>query len=183
MILGHLHAQQRRIRLVRERQHLGVVAVPGNGGMMARIVWRPGPPEQLQLRITRAAVAPDAANARAGINGQPAVVNAVAALGDPGVPTVHIDNISKDALLAVGFEEPVLESNIFTGRTVLVALRPDAEPVQVTVGDTFSIDGSNRPESLRALVTPITSDPAAPPYLPLRTVEHAFAAEYLYCFS
>ena len=137
MILGHLHAQQRRIRLVRERQHLGVVAVPGNGGMMARIVWRSGPPEQLQLRITRAAVAPDAANARAGINGLPAVVNAVAALGDPGVPTVHIDNISKDALLAVGFEEPVLESNIFTGRTVLVALRPDAEPVQVTVGDNF----------------------------------------------
>ena len=87
MLLGHLHAQQRRLRLIRDRQHLGIVAVPGLGVPEARIVWRPGPPENLQLRITRANVGEGADEPRIGLNGLPGVVNAVAAQGDPGVPT------------------------------------------------------------------------------------------------
>ena len=155
VLLGHLHSQQARIRRVQQRAHLGIERVAGSG-IVAKVVWRHGLPESLQLRLSYAVLAQDSGQQRdADLDGMPALTTARVAHGEPGVPTVAIDNVAIETLHAIGFPVPTRERGLLSGRTVLLPPVPDAEPVPVRLGDHFSIDGSRRPESMRILFEPV----------------------------
>ena len=168
----HWHHQQRTLTRAEHRRALGVVGIMGQQ-VVAIVQWVSGPPESLQVLISGARPI-DRSRDRVpppvdGFQPVQQVIHLPGANADRA--NLSVPNVTAAQLAAAGFVEPVLYDGTHTGETIEFALLGGSSHV-ATIGQYFSIDGSEDDDNIRALVDP----PCPPAYHPYETAETVHSA-------